>query len=63
MNEHKVTQAVETICAMGCESVNAIIATLEAGKSAEGLEKFSDAEIISLTIELKAIMAVYESRE
>jgi hypothetical protein len=63
MNEQKLTQAVEMICAMGCSSVNAIIVTLEAGKNIEGLEQFSDAEIMSLTEELKAIMAVYESRE
>lgn len=63
MNEHKVTQAVEMICAMGCDSVNAIITTLDAGKITEGLEEFTDVEIATLTIELKAIMAVYESRE
>ena len=63
MNEIKVTQAVEMICAMGCESVNAIIATLDAGRTAEGLEDFTPAEITSLTIELKVIMAVYENRE
>ena len=63
MNEHKIIQAVEIICAMGCESVNAIISTLEAGKTTEGLEEFTDAEITSLKIELKAIMSVYDSRE
>jgi len=63
MNDAKVAQAVEMICAMGCTSVNAIIVTLESGKSIKGLEKFSDAEIISLTEELKTVMAVYDSRE
>jgi len=51
------------ICAMGCASVNAIIVTLESGKSIEGLEKFTEVEIKSLTNELKAVMAVYDSRE
>jgi len=63
MNEQKLTQAVEMICAMGCNSVNAIIVTLEAGNNIEGLEEFSETEKITLTKELKAIMAVYESRE
>jgi len=63
MSDTKVTQAVEMICAMGCTSVNAIIVTLESGKSIKGLEQFSDEEITFLTEELKAIMAVYESRE
>jgi len=63
MNEPKITQAVEMICAMGCASVNAIIVTLESGKSIEGLEKFTEVEIKSLTNELKAVMAVYDSRE
>ena len=63
MNEQKLTQAVEMICAMGCSSVNAIIITLETGRSIEGLEQFSDTEITSLTEELKAIMAVYEDRK
>jgi len=63
MNDQKITQAVEMICAMGCNSVNAIIVTLEAGKSIEGLEKFSNSERDSITRELKAIMSVYEERE
>jgi len=63
MSDTKITQAIEMICSMGCTSVNAIIVTLESGKSIKGLEQFSDVEIISLTEELKSVMAVYESRE
>lgn len=63
MNEQKVTQAVEMICAMGCTSVNAIIATLEAGKKIDGFEHLNEVEITSLTNELKVIMAVYEGKE
>ncbi len=60
MDHQKVTQAVETICQMGCTSVNAIIETLESGKTVDAVEGFSDAEIIALTNELKTIMSVYD---
>jgi len=63
MKDQRVTQAVEMICAMGCTSVNAIIATLEAGKNIEGFEHLNEVEITALTNELKIIMAVYESKE
>ncbi len=62
MNQQKVNQAIEAICKTGCTSVNAVIATLEAGQTAEGLEDLNRAERDLLTRELKAIMAVYEGR-
>jgi tetrahydromethanopterin S-methyltransferase subunit D len=62
MNQQKVNQAIEAICQTGCTSVNAVIATLEAGKTTEGLEDLSYAERDLLVRELKAIMAVYEER-
>ena len=62
MAEQNVTQAVESICAMGCNTVNAVIETLDAGKTTKGLEGFNELELQSITIELKAIMAVYENR-
>lgn len=61
MDHQKVTLAVESICEMGCSSVHAIIETLESGKMVTGTENFSQPEIIALTNELKAIMAVYEN--
>ncbi len=60
MDHQKVSNAVESICAMGCTTVNAIIETLESGNTVEAVEDFSDAELIALTNELKAIMAVYD---
>ncbi len=60
MDHQKVTLAVETICEMGCNSVNAIIETLESGNTVEAVKDFSDAEIIALTNELKAVMSVYD---
>lgn len=62
MNQQKVNQAIEAICQTGCTSVTAVIATLEAGKTTEGLEHLNNAERDLLTRELKAIMAVYEGR-
>ena len=60
MNQKKVMQAIESICSTGCDSVNAIIKTLDAGKTVAVTEDFTEAEINELTIELKSIMAVYE---
>jgi hypothetical protein len=62
MNQQKINQAIEAICQAGCTSVNAVIATLEAGKTTDGLEDLNRAELDLLTRELKAIMAVYEER-
>ncbi|RDH83889.1 MAG: hypothetical protein DIZ80_07065 [endosymbiont of Galathealinum brachiosum] len=62
MNQKKVMQAIESICSTGCSSVNAIIKTLESGKTVVGTEDFTEAEINELTIELKSIMAVYENK-
>lgn len=63
MNQQKIIQAVEEICSTGCTSVNAIIKTLETGNIIEGLEHFTESEIIELKNELKSIMAVYENRD
>ncbi len=62
MNHKKVINAVENICSTGCVSVNAIIVTLESGKLIEGIEDFSEAEVIELKNELKSIMSVYDAR-
>jgi len=63
MNDTKITQAVEAICSMGCESVNAIIATIEAGSVVEGLSQYSENEIVIILKELKAIMSVYDDKD
>lgn len=60
MDHQKVTLAVETFCSMGCNSVNAIIHTLESGNPVDGIEDFTEDEITVLTHELKAIMEVYD---
>lgn len=62
MNQQKVNQAIEAICQTGCSSVNAVIATLEAGRITDGLEDLSREELDLLRRELKTIMAVYEER-
>jgi len=62
MDQNKINRALEAICNTGCQSVNAIILTLEAGHRVEGVEDFDKEEITLLTRELKSIMAVYEKR-
>ena len=63
MNHQKVTLAVECICELGCTSVHATIEALESGQNLETVRGFSDAEVIALTHELKAIMAVYDEKD
>ncbi|VAW58235.1 hypothetical protein MNBD_GAMMA11-1245 [hydrothermal vent metagenome] len=63
MNEQRVNQAVEAICNTGCNSVNAVIHTLESGHSVKGIEDFSQTETMILINELRSIMAVYECRK
>ena len=60
MDHQKVTLAVECICELGCNSVYATIEALESGQKLETISDFSDAEVIALTHELKAIMSVYD---
>jgi len=62
INHQKVINAVEQICSTGCESVNAIILTLETGNKPKGLDDFSDDEKTELKNELKSIMAIYDAR-
>lgn len=61
--ETKVNQALESICLMGCGTVNAIIKTLESGNKVDGMADFSNKEIKLLTKELKSIMAIYNQRK
>ncbi len=58
-----VQSIIESICKLGCDRVNEIIDVLECGNSVEetrGLDK-SDQQWILM--ELKAIMAVYDSNQ
>lgn len=62
MDLERINLAVESICATGCTSVNAIIETLESGNTVNGLEQFSAVEVSYVLVELKSIMAVYEKK-
>jgi len=58
-----VQSRIESICELGCDRVNEIIDTLEAGDSVEevnGLDKTKQQDVLN---ELKAIMAVYDDNE
>ena len=63
MNQEKVFLLIETICNMGCTTVNATIHTIESGNTFEGTKDFNEAEITTLVKELKAIMSIYENRD
>ena len=55
----QVQHAVESICTLGCNRVNEIIADVDQGKPVKELSGLSDDEITTVKQELKKIMAVY----
>jgi len=59
MDNKNLTEVIETICYMGCISVNNVINALENGEIIEESKDLDKEEIVILIKELKAIMAVY----
>lgn len=55
----QVQHAVESICTLGCNRVNEIIADVDQGKAVEELNGLSEDEIRTVKRELQKIMAVY----
>ena len=53
--------SIESICELGCDRVNEIIAALECGKSVAETDGLDQSERQSLLRELKDIMAVYDT--
>ena len=54
--------AVESICELGCERVNQIIADLESGRAVAETAEFSGSDQHRVLQELKDIMSVYDRR-
>ena len=54
---------VESICELGCERVNEIIALIEAGKAVDEVSALNRDEQNRVLRELKAIMAVYDQEQ
>ena len=55
----QVQHAVESICTLGCNRVNEIIADVDQGKAVVELNGLSEDEIRTAKRELQKIMAVY----
>ena len=55
-----VRTTVESICELGCERVNEIIAELESGRHVPETTDLSALDQQTVLSELKAIMAVYD---
>ncbi len=62
MNQAKTDQCIETLCQRGCAEVLNIIRALERGESLPELLGLDPLERRTVLQELKAIMAVYESK-
>lgn len=63
MNSNLVEEHVTQICELGCARVSEVIAILEQGKIAPETDSLPDAERTQVLNELKAIMAVYNTRK
>ena len=55
----QIQHAVETICTLGCNRVNEIIAAVDQGESVEELNGLDEDEIRTVQHELQKIMEVY----
>jgi sulfopyruvate decarboxylase TPP-binding subunit len=58
-----IQSCVESICELGCERVNEIIALIEAGKAVDEVSALDREEQNHVLRELKAIMAVYDQEQ
>lgn len=59
----QVEQAVDAICALGCEVVSAYIVALEEGETRPEYAALDVGQRARLLAELRAIMAVYDHRD
>ena len=58
-----IQSCVESICELGCERVNEIIALIEAGTVVDEVSALDRDEQNRVLRELKAIMAVYDQEQ
>ncbi len=62
MNQDKINQCVEALCALGCRTVSSIIRELEYGAPLAQTAHLDADERQAVLAELKSIMAVYGER-
>ena len=62
LSSEQVTQCIDALCQCGCDAVRATIVAMESGIVVPQVETLSEAERLMVLQELKAIMAVYDSR-
>ena len=55
-----IQAVIDSVCELGCERVNEIIASLESGESVSEISGLDDSDQHCVLAELKAIMAVYD---
>jgi hypothetical protein len=58
-----VQASIESICELGCDRVNEIIDALECGNSVEETNRLDKTDQQWVLLELKAIMAIYDSNQ
>ena len=61
-NNEKLQLLIELLCLKGCQRVNEIIEILERQESIEETRALNAQECRLVLLELKAVMAVYESK-
>jgi hypothetical protein len=63
VNSEQVSQCIETLCQCGCDAVRATISAMESGAVVPQVETLSDDERRMVLEELKAVMAVYDTKK
>ena len=63
MDTKQVNQCVDALCQCGCDAVRATIEAMEVGADVPQVETLNSEEREVVLHELKAVMAVYDSRD
>ncbi|MDZ7660821.1 hypothetical protein [Thiohalophilus sp.] len=63
IDDPKLSQYLDHLCNQGCTAVREVIEQMEAGDDVPELASLSPSEQEYLLAELKAIMAVYDTRD
>lgn len=63
MSSEQLSQCIDALCQCGCDAVRATISAMESGVAVPQVETLSDEERQMVLAELKAVMAVYDSKD
>jgi len=63
VNSEQVSQCIEVLCQCGCDAVRATISAMESGAVVPQVNILSEDERRMVLQELKAVMAVYDTRK